>query len=98
MEAEDLRQAAVDKQAAADEWRTGWTDNTGEVFPYGLVQQRAIPDGYTYNNGVLSNSIQKAHTDSETARQASVDAQETSDKWRNGWTANTGPVYPYGLV
>jgi len=37
MEAEDLRQAAVDKQAAADEWRTGWTDNTGEVFPYGLV-------------------------------------------------------------
>jgi len=35
---------------------------------------RAIPDGYTYNNNVLSDSIHKAHTDAETARQASVDA------------------------
>jgi hypothetical protein len=59
---------------------------------------RAIPDGYTFNNGVLSDSIHKAHTDAETTRQASVDAQQASDVWRNGYTGNTGPVYPYGLV
>ena len=43
-------------------------------YPYGLVQHKAIPDGYTFNNGVLSNSIEKTHNDAETARQASVDA------------------------
>jgi len=59
------------------------------------MQRRAIPDGYTFNNGVLSDSIKKAHTDAETSRQASVDAQEKSDTWRNGYTANTGPVVVY---
>jgi len=61
------------------------------VYPIVALNQ-ADPDGYTFNNGVLSASILKAHTDAETARQASVDAQEKSDAWRNGWTANTGPV------
>jgi hypothetical protein len=56
---------------------------------------RAIPDGYTFNNGVLSDSILKTHTDAETSRQASVDAQEKSDVWRNGFTANSGPVINY---
>jgi hypothetical protein len=37
----------------------------------------------------------KTHTDAETARQASVDKQQASDQWRNGWTANTGPVVVY---
>jgi len=91
-DAETARQASVDAQQASDVWRNGYTGNTGPVYPYGLVQHRANPDGYTYNNGVLSDSILKAHTDAETARQASVDAQEKSDAWRNGFTANTGPV------
>lgn len=95
--AETSRSAAVDAQEKADAWRAGSTPNSGPVITY--AQARAIPDGYTFNNGVLSDSIQKAHTDAETARQASVDAQEKSDTWRNGWTANTGPVtHPYGLV
>jgi hypothetical protein len=95
-DAETARQNSVDKQQAADVWRNGWTDNTGPVtHPYGLTQRRAIPDGYTFNNGVLSDSILKTHTDAETARQASVDAQEKSDVWRNGFTANSGPVINY---
>jgi len=94
--AETVRKAAVDKQEAADAWRNGWTDNTGPVtHPYGLVQHRAIPDGYTFNNGVLSDSILKTHTDAETARAAAVSAQEKSDAWRNGFTANSGPVINY---
>jgi len=59
------------------------------------MQRQAIPDGYTFNNGVLSDSIKKAHTDAETARQASVDAQEASDAWRKGSTPNSGPVIVY---
>jgi len=59
------------------------------------MQRREIPDGYTHNNKVLSDSILKTHTDAETARQASVDKQQASDAWRNGWTANTGPVVVY---
>ena len=160
-DAETARQASVDAQEASDQWRKGWTPNSGPVYPYGLVQAQnpadhdtygtavntlgdalkerqdkyyarvlwgnesqeqsdawravpwtptqkdlglaamqtgAIPDGYTFNNGVLSDHIHKTHTDAETARQASVDAQEASDQWRKGWTPNSGPVYPYGLV
>jgi hypothetical protein len=74
--AENVRKAAVDKQEAADAWRNGWTDNTGPVtHPYGLMQRNAIPDGYTFNNGVLSDSIKKTHTDAETKRQTGVDDQ-----------------------
>jgi hypothetical protein len=56
---------------------------------------RETPDGYTHNNKVLSDHILKTHTDAETARQASVDKQQASDQWRNGWTANSGPVVVY---
>jgi hypothetical protein len=59
------------------------------------MQKSAIPDGYTFNSGVLSDHIHKTHTDAETARQASVDAQEASDAWRKGWTPNSGPVITY---
>jgi hypothetical protein len=59
------------------------------------MQRKANPDGYTFNNGILSDSIKKAHTDAETARQASVDAQEASDTWRKGSTPNSGPVIVY---
>jgi hypothetical protein len=94
--AETVRKAAVDKQAAADAWRNGWTDNTGPVtHPYGLVQHRAIPDGYTFNNNNLADSILKTHTDAETARAAAVSAQQKADAWRNGFTANSGPVINY---
>jgi len=62
------------------------------------MQRRAIPDGYTFNNGVLSDSILKTHTDAETARQAAVDAQQASDAWRNGVTANSGPVINYSQL
>jgi hypothetical protein len=58
----------------------------------------ANPDGYTFNNGVLSASILKQHTDAETARAASVDAQKKSDVWRNGFTANSGPVINYAQI
>jgi hypothetical protein len=95
-DAETARAAAVAKQAAADAWRNGWTDNTGPVtHPYGLVQHRANPDGYTFNNGVLADSILKTHTDAETARAAAVAAQKAADQWRNGFTANSGPVINY---
>ena len=95
-DAETARQASVDKQEKADAWRNGWTDNTGPVtHPYGLVQGRANPDGYTYNNGVLADSILKTHTDAETARAAAVDAQEKADAWRKGSTPNSGPVIVY---
>jgi hypothetical protein len=98
-DAETARQNSVDKQQAADVWRNGWTDNTGAVtHPYGLYQSRADPDGYTFNNGVLSASILKAHTDAETARAAAVAAQKKSDQWRNGFTANSGPVINYSQV
>jgi hypothetical protein len=39
------------------------------------MQRNAIPDGYTFNNGVLSDSIKKTHTDAETKRQTGVDDQ-----------------------
>jgi hypothetical protein len=94
--AETKRKAAVDAQQKADTWRNGWTDNTGPVtHPYGLVQHRANPDGYTFNNGVLADSILKTHTDAETARVAAVDAQQKADAWRNGFTANSGKVINY---
>ena len=56
---------------------------------------RANPDGYTFNNGVLADSILKTHTDAETARAAAVSAQEKSDAWRAGFTPNSGPVINY---
>ena len=59
------------------------------------MQTNEIPDGYTHNNKVLSDHILKTHTDAETARQASVDKQQASDVWRNGWTPNSGPVIVY---
>jgi hypothetical protein len=94
--AETKRKAAVDAQQKADTWRNGWTDNTGPVtHPYALVQHRANPDGYTFNNGVLADSILKTHTDAETARVAAVDAQQKADAWRNGFTANSGKVINY---
>ena len=64
--AETSRAAAVDAQEKSDAWRAGSTPNSGPVITY--AQARAIPDGYTFNNGVLSDSIFKAHTDAETAR------------------------------
>ena len=91
-DAETARQASVDAQEASDQWRKGWTPNSGPVYPYGLVQSNANPDGYTYNNGVLADHIHKTHTDAEAARQAAVNAQEASDAWRNGLTPNSGPV------
>ena len=59
------------------------------------MQRSAIPDGYTFNNGVLSDSIKKTHTDAETARAAAVAKQQAADKWRNGATPNSGPVIVY---
>jgi len=55
--AENAREAIVNKEEAANAWRDGWTGNTGEVFPYGLVQRRAIPDGYHFNYDNLETSI-----------------------------------------
>merc|ERR1712153_174226 len=81
-----------ESQEQADAWRAVPYTPTQKDLGLAAVQKGANPDGYTYNNGVLSDSILKAHTDAETARQASVDAQEKSDAWRNGFTANTGPV------
>ena len=92
-DAETARQASVDKQQASDAWRNGWTANSGPVVVY--AQQAETPDGYTHNNKVLSDHILKTHTDAETARQASVDKQQASDVWRNGFTANSGPVINY---
>ena len=94
-DAETARSADVAAQAAADAWRKGYTPSP----PVALMQQRAIPDGYTFNNGVLSTSILDTHTDAEIVRKATVDKQATADAWRNGWTDNTGPVTaPYGLM
>jgi len=59
------------------------------------MQRGAIPDGYTFNNGVLSDSIKKTHTDAETARAAAVASQQAADAWRNGATPNSGPVIVY---
>ena len=59
---------------------------------------RAIPDGYTFNNGVLADSILKTHTDAETARAAAVAAQEKADAWRAGFTPNSGPVITYAQM
>jgi hypothetical protein len=94
--AENVRKAAVDKQEAADAWRNGWTDNTGPVtHPYGLMQRNAIPDGYTYNSGVLSDSIKKTHTEAEAKRASGVEDQSKADEWRAGSTPNSGPVITY---
>merc|ERR1712086_583706 len=54
---ETNRNAAVDAQEAADQWRKGSTPNSGKVFPYGLSQRRAIPDGYTFNFDNLKDSV-----------------------------------------
>jgi len=59
---------------------------------------RANPDGYTFNNGVLADSILKTHTDAETARAAAVAAQQAADAWRNGATPNSGPVINYAQM
>jgi hypothetical protein len=90
--AEDARQAAVNAQEAADVWRKGSTPNSGPVYPYGLSQRRAIPDGYTFNYGNLETSIHDTHTAAEASRQAAVNAQEAADAWRKGATPNSGPV------
>jgi hypothetical protein len=37
-------------------------------------------------NGKLSADIKAAHTAAEATRQAAVDAQETADAWRSGFT------------
>merc|ERR1711937_852273 len=91
-EAEAARQAAIDKQAAADAWRDGVTPNSGPVYPYGLSQRRAIPDGYTFNYDNLETSIKNTHDAAEAARSAAVAAQEAADAWRKGSTPNSGPV------
>jgi hypothetical protein len=94
-DAETKRQSDVDAQQKADTWRNGFTPSP----PVSLNQMRAIPDGYTHNNGVLKDSILNTHTNAETVRKAAVDKQEVADAWRNGWTDNTGPVtHPYGLM
>jgi hypothetical protein len=83
------------QEEEANAWRgVAWTPTNADL---GLkaVQRGAIPDGYTYNNGILSDSIKKTHTDAETARAAAVDAQEKSDVWRAGSTPNSGPVIVY---
>merc|ERR1711937_932725 len=90
--AEDARQAAVDAQANADKWRDGTTPNSGPVYPYGLSQRRAIPDGYTFNYDNLETSIKNTHDAAEAARSAAVAAQEAADAWRKGSTPNSGPV------
>merc|ERR1712153_113514 len=84
-----------ESQEQADAWRAVPYTPTQKDLGLAAMQRQANPDGYTFNNGVLSDSIKKAHTDAETARQASVDAQEKSDAWRNGFTANSGPVINY---
>jgi soluble cytochrome b562 len=90
--AEESRQAAVNAQEAADAWRKGTTPNSGPVYPYGLSQRRAVPDGYTFNYGNLETSIKDTHTAAEAARTAAVDAQAAADAWRKGSTPNSGPV------
>ena len=89
---ETNRNAAVDAQEAADQWRKGSTPNSGKVFPYGLSQRRAIPDGYHFNYDNLETSIKDTHTAAEAARNAAVNAQEAADAWRKGATPNSGPV------
>jgi len=59
------------------------------------MQRNAIPDGYTFNNGVLSDSIKKTHTDAEAKRASSVADQAAADAWRAGSTPNSGPVITY---
>merc|ERR1740127_214174 len=73
-------------------WRgIPWTPTKKDLGLESLAQGQAIPDGYTFNNGVLSDSILDTHTNAETKRKAAVDAQQKADTWRNGWTDNTGP-------
>jgi hypothetical protein len=79
-------------------WRgIPWTPTKKDLGLESLAQSRAIPDGYHFNYGNLEASILKTHTDAEDARTAAIAKQEAADAWRDGWTANTGPVYPYGL-
>ena len=90
--AEAARQAAVNAQEAADAWRKGSTPSAGPVYPYGLSQRRAIPDGYHFNYDNLETSIKDTHSAAEAARQAAVNAQEAADAWRKGSTPNAGAV------
>ena len=90
--AEAARQAAVNAQEAADAWRKGSTPSAGPVYPYGLYQRRAIPDGYHFNYDNLETSIKDTHSAAEAARQSAVNAQEAADAWRKGSTPNAGPV------
>ena len=90
--AETARQAAVDAQENADKWRKGSTPNSGTVYPYGLSQRRAIPDGYHFNYDNLETSIKNTHDSAEAARNAAVAAQDAADAWRKGSTPNAGPV------
>jgi outer membrane murein-binding lipoprotein Lpp len=90
--AEAARQAAVNAQEAADAWRKGSTPSAGPVYPYGLSQRRAIPDGYHFNYDNLETSIKDTHSAAEAARQSAVNAQEAADAWRKGSTPNAGPV------
>jgi len=83
------------QEEEANAWRgIAWTP-TKEDLGLKAMQRGAIPDGYTFNNGVLSDSIKKAHTDAETARAAAVASQQKSDVWRAGATPNSGPVIVY---
>jgi hypothetical protein len=87
------------QEEEANAWRgVAWTPSQADLGLKSLYQARADPDGYTFNNGVLSASILKQHTDAETARAAAVAAQKKSDQWRNGFTANSGPVINYSQV
>jgi hypothetical protein len=92
--AEDKRTAIVDAEEAANSWRKGWTDNTGDVFPYGLVQVRSRDHDQSYKSAydTLADSIKTTHKTAEQKRQDAVDAQENADAWRYGVTASSGPV------
>jgi hypothetical protein len=66
-------------------WSRTWSES---ISPF-------VSSFLSINIGVLADSILKTHTDAETKRAASVDAQAKSDEWRAGFTPNSGPVINY---
>merc|ERR1711990_249415 len=58
-DAETARQASVDKQEASDQWRKGWTANSGPVINYAQVENPADHDTYATTFDTLANSLKE---------------------------------------